>query len=281
VAAHLADATCKAKKRCLYFSFEESPHQIIRNTGTIGLDLGGHVKKGLLEFHSARPTAFGLEMHLVQMHKKIEQFKPDVVVVDPISNLRHNSQQGESSEMLVRLIDFLRSKGVTAFLISLTGGGSAIETSGEDLSSIVDTWMLLRDVESYGERNRILYILKSRGMPHSNQLREFVISKDGIHLVKAYLGSSGVLTGSARLAQESREQIEASALIAQEQMQVLRIQQRQRALEAQMEALRAEQLASKEEMDRIESSRTERSDLEAANLDAMGRNRTRSSKSKS
>jgi circadian clock protein KaiC len=281
LAAHLADATCKRKSKCLYFSFEESPHQIIRNTGTIGLDLGTHVKKGLLDFHSARPTAFGLEMHLVQMHKKIQEFKPDVVVVDPISNLRHSSTDGESSEMLIRLIDFLRSKGITTFLISLTGGGSAIEASGEDLSSIVDTWLLLRDVETYGERNRIIYVLKSRGMRHSNQLREFVITKGGIQLVKAYLGSDGVLTGSARLAQENIERLDAIRLLEEEQTRILQIQQRQRTLEAQIEALRADQLAHQEEFNRIESARSKRAELIAANSLAMGASRNRSSKSKS
>lgn len=276
MAAHLADATCRRKKKCLYFSFEESPQQIIRNTGTIGLDLAGYVKKGLLKIHSSRPTALGLEAHLVRMHKMIEEFGPEVVIVDPVSNLRQNSQEGEASEMLLRLTDFLRSRCITTFLASLTSGGDVSEKTRENLSSIVDTWLLVRDTEDYGERNRVLYVLKSRGTQHSNQLREFLITNKGIKLVKAYLGSAGVLTGSARIAQENREQIEMNAELEAEQMQLMKLQQRQRALDAQIEALKGEQLAAREEALRIEKSRVSQATFLKDQATAMegSRNRT-------
>jgi len=278
LAAHLADQTCRSKKKCLYFSFEESPQQIIRNTGTIGLDLGGHLKKGLLEIQSGRPTTFGLEAHLVQMHKRIEKFKPDVVIVDPISNLRTATAEDESGEMLIRLIDFLRSSGTTSFLVSLTRGNKDVETSGEALSSMVDTWLLLRDVESYGERNRILYVLKSRGMQHSNQLREFVITKNGIQLVDAYFGSTGVLTGSARLAQENRERIDQLLLADEQQMRELQLVQKQKALNAQIEALRADMASADEELNRLHTNKLNQEDEIAASQAAMSLKRNRRSK---
>lgn len=275
LAAHLADATCKAGRKCLYFSFEESPQQIVRNTSTIGLNLGQYLESGLLDIQSSRPTSFGLEMHLVQMHKKVETFQPDVVVVDPISNLRTNSSAEESAEMLVRLIDFLRSRGITTFMVSLTRSGHGLQTSNEDLSSMVDAWLLLRDVETYGERNRIMYVLKARGTPHSNQLREFVIARDGIHLVPAYMGSQGVLTGSARIAQENLERIEGGYLSEQEKLKSLQLEQRQRALEAQIAALKAEQLATTEEAKRIDADRAKRAEQVAANVSAMDYSRNR------
>jgi len=211
MAAHLADSTCRRGERCLYFSFEESPAQILRNMRAIGIHLEKHVRQGRLEFHSARPTVHGLEMHLVRMHKVIEQFNPTTVLVDPVSNLQNAGSLDDSTNMLIRLIDFLRKKCITAFMVSLNTGGKFLEATDEGLSSMVDTWLLLRDVEVGGERNRLLYVLKARGMAHSNQVREFQITSKGIKLVPAYLGSAGVLTGSARLSQEARELMEKQA----------------------------------------------------------------------
>src|SRR5688572_20496012 len=202
LAAHLAEATCRRGERCLFFSFEESPTQIMRNMHSIGIKLESYVKKGLLRFHSARPTMQGLEMHLVQMHKMIEEFAPSVVIIDPVSNLQSAGNIDDSTNMLVRLIDYLRVHGITGFFVSLTGGGKTLEGTDEGMSSLVDTWLLVRDIELGGERNRALYVLKSRGMAHSNQVREFLITAKGVKLVDAYLGAAGVLTGSARLSQE-------------------------------------------------------------------------------
>ena len=237
MAAHLADVTCRRGERCMYFSFEESPAQIMRNMRAIGVQLETHVKKGLLQFHSARPTVSGLEMHLVRMHKMIELFEPTTVIVDPVSNLQSAGNLEDSASMLIRLIDFLRKKKITAFLVSLTSGGKSMEATEEGLSSMVDTWLLLRDIETGGERNRLIYVLKSRGMAHSNQVREFLITSKGIKLVEAYLGAAGVLTGSARLSQEARERVENQASKDEMQRKKLTLEHRRKAMEAQIVAL--------------------------------------------
>ncbi len=250
VAAFHADAACRRGEKCLYFSFEESPAQIIRNMKSIGLDLAPHVRKGLLHFHSTRPTVFGLEMHLVRMHKLIEDFDPSLVIVDPISNLSSAGNLDDSTNLLIRLIDFLRLRQTTCFLISLTTGGKAVESTDEGMSSMVDTWLLLRDIEYGGERNRGLYILKSRGMAHSNQIREFIITGKGVKLVPAYLGGGTVLTGSARVNQEASEK--AGAVLAEQEIQRKRlaIEHRRKAIEAQIQSLRSEFAADEEEFAR-------------------------------
>jgi circadian clock protein KaiC len=253
VAAHLADATCRRGERCLYFSFEESPAQILRNMRSINLKLEPHVRKGVLKFHSTRPTVHGLEMHLVRMHKLIEEFEPSVVIVDPVSNLQSAGNLEDSTNMLIRLVDFLRKKHITAFMISLSSGGRFQESTEEGLSSMVDTWLLLRDIEVGGERNRLLYVLKSRGMAHSNQVREFLITHKGINLVDAYLGSSGVLTGSARLSQESRERVEAQLAREELARKKLTLEHRQKAVDAQIKALEAQLKTELEEFDRVAS----------------------------
>src|SRR6266853_6014507 len=151
-------------------------------------------------------------MHLLRIHKLIEKHKPQCVVIDPITNLMHGSGDKEVCSMMMRLMDFLKNSGITAIFVSLTAGGSTLESSTVGVSSLADTWILLRDIESDGERNRVLYVLKSRGMAHSNQLREFLMTKNGVELREAYLGAAGVLTGSARVAQEAREREEQSRL---------------------------------------------------------------------
>lgn len=255
LAAFVAGATCKRGQRCLYFSFEESPAQIIRNMKSIGLDLEPYVQRGLLKFHTSRPTVFGLEMHLVIMHKMIEEFKPSVVVLDPVSNMQSAGTSNDSSNMFIRLVDFLRKKQITGFMVNLTrAGSSSLEMTDEGLSSLVDTWLLLRDVEVGGERNRLIYVLKSRGMAHSNQVREFVISSEGIKLVEAYLGEEGVLTGSARLSQENRERAAQQSLTEELNRKQLALEHRRKGMEAQIEALRASFLAEQQEFERISAS---------------------------
>ena len=243
-----ADAACRRGERCLYFAFEESPRQIIRNMGSIGMDLNRWVKKGLLEFHSARPSLYGLEMHLVTFHKAIEAFNPRIFIVDPISNLINVGTASEVKSILTRLIDYLKMQKISTFLTDLTHFGSSLERTSEEISSLIDTWLLLRDIELNGERNRGLYILKSRGMPHSNQIQEFLLSNQGIDLVDIYTGSGEVLTGSARAIQEAREK--ASELARQREVdRKFREQERKRkALEANMAALRAELDAESEEL---------------------------------
>lgn len=270
---HFANQACVNGERAMYFSFEESPDQIMRNAQSIGLNLRKHVDAGLLEFHSARPTMHGLEMHLVRMHKLIEQFEPAVVILDPVSNLHAAGSLGDSSNMLIRLIDFLRKKHITGFFSSLTTGGKAAEATDEGLSSLVDTWLLVRDIELGGERNRALYVLKSRGMPHSNQVREFLITSKGIRLVPAYLGAQGVLTGSARLTQQAREEAERQALREELQRKEMSIEHRRRAVEAQIEALRAGFLAEQEEHARTVANQKLRARQVDADRAAMAKSR--------
>jgi circadian clock protein KaiC len=181
MAAHFVDAACGRKQRCLYFAFEESPQQIVRNMRSIGLDLEPCIKKGLLRFHATRSSVYGLEMHLVTCHKLIREFKPDVVVLDPIGNLTNAGTELDATAMLTRLMDYLKSEGITALWTSLTSGAE-LEKTDVGISSLVDTWLLLRDIELSGERNRAMYIVKSRGMAHSNQIREFLLTDHGIEL---------------------------------------------------------------------------------------------------
>ncbi|MGQ9424808.1 circadian clock protein KaiC [Gilvimarinus sp. F26214L] len=248
LSAHFADATCRRGEHCLYFAFEESPAQIKRNMASIGLDLGKHEEQGLLKFVSARPTMYGLETHLAIMHKLIREFQPRAVVVDPVSNLISAASQQDAHQMVVRLIDHLKSHGVTAVMTSLTGGGEAEEGTEVAISSIVDTWLLVRSLESSGERNRGLYVLKSRGMNHSHQVREFVITSDGIELVEVYVGPEGVLTGSARAQQEDRERA-ARRMREQEIARKQReLERKRKALEHSIEAMRAEFESEEEEI---------------------------------
>jgi circadian clock protein KaiC len=196
MAAHFVDAACRRGERCLYFAFEESRNQIIRNMRSIGIDLEQWADLGLLEFRNSRPTLYGLEMHLVTMHKAIEAFRPDIVVVDPISNLVAAASDLEVKSMLSRLIDYLKMKGITAFCSDLTAVGGSLERTDVGISSLMDTWLLLQVIEGSGERNRGLYVLKSRGMAHSNQVREYRLTDQGAQILDVYVGSGGVLTGA-------------------------------------------------------------------------------------
>jgi len=206
LAAAFVDSLCRKGKRCMYFSFEESPDQIMRNMRSIGFDLEQWVRKGRLEFRSMRPQLYGLEMHLATIHKLIRNYNPEGVVVDPVTNLASVGDGDEIKAMLTRVIDFLKAQRITSVFTSITGGGAAMEQSEVGISSLMDTWLLLRMVESANERNRLLYVLKSRGMGHSNQMREFQLSDDGIKLVDVYVGPGTVLTGTARLVQEAKDQ---------------------------------------------------------------------------
>ncbi len=277
--AHLAYETCRGGERCMYFSFEESPAQILRNMKSIGVDLAPFVKKGLLQFHSSRPTVQGLEMHLVRMHKLIEQFGPATIIVDPVSNLRSAGTMDDSTTMLTRLIEYLRKKKITAFLSTLTTGGGALEQTDEGLSSIVDTWLLLRDIELGGERNRLMYVLKSRGMAHSNQVREFRITGKGISLQPVYLGAEGVLTGSARVAQETKIALQNRRVKEELNRKRLALAHRRKSLEAQVAALEAEMLSEQEEYEREVSNQAEQDQQALADRSAMSASRRTAQKS--
>ncbi|RYC67169.1 MULTISPECIES: circadian clock protein KaiC [Spirosoma] len=205
VACSFANMVCQRSERCLYFAFEESPQQIIRNMKSIGLDLQSHVDRGLLLFRASRPTLNGLEMHLVAIHKLVQEFNPSVVVLDPITNLITVGAVSEVKSMLIRLIDFLQTRQITVMFTALALNNVINEQTDEGVSSLVDAWLLIKDIELNGERNRGLYVMKSRGMKHSNQVREFVISDKGLDLVDVYLGPDGVVTGSAREAFQLQE----------------------------------------------------------------------------
>jgi circadian clock protein KaiC len=252
VAANFAQAACRRGERTLFFSFEESPNQIIRNMQSIGLRMEPLVKSGLLRFHSARPSLYGLEMHLATMFKEIAEFQPRVVVVDPITSLMDAGTDFESKGMVTRLIDYLKGGQVTSLFTSLTQGGHALQQSEMAMSSLMDSWLLLQDFEGNGERNRVLYVLKARGMAHSNQIREFLISDRGIDLVDAYIGPSGVLTGAARVAQTAREKAEALAGQQEAARRQRELKRKRAALEQQISGLRSEHEASAEELRQID-----------------------------
>jgi circadian clock protein KaiC len=250
LAASFANATCQRGDRCLYFAFEESPSQITRNMKSIGLDLQTHVKKGLLKCHAVRSTFYGLETHLVQMQKLIDEFKPAVVIVDPITNLINSGDEQEVKSMLTRLIDYLKTQKITAMFTNLTHLGG-LESTESEVSSIMDTWILLRDIEIGGERNRGIYILKSRGMAHSNQIREFLITSKGVDIVDVYTGPAGVLTGSARLTQEAQDKASEDSRRAEMEKQWLELERKRKVMEAQVAALQAELLANEEEAKKL------------------------------
>jgi len=239
LSAHFARAAAQAGERCLYFAFEESPSQIMRNMRSIGVNLEPAVKKGLVRFVASRPVLHGLESHLAVIHKQVRDFKPQVLVLDPISDLTAVGSVRDAKAMMTRLVDYLKTEGITAVLTNLNHGGAA-EATEIGISSLVDTWLLLRDIESAGERNRGMYILKSRGMAHSNQIREFILSERGIELREAYVGPGMVLTGSARLSQESRDQAEQESRKQEDSRTRRELERTQKSLAAQIAALQAE-----------------------------------------
>ncbi len=247
-----AQAAARRGERVLFFSFEESPDQVIRNMRSIGLQLAPLVEQGFLRFHASRPSLYGLEMHLATMFKEIDAFKPHVVVMDPITSLMSAGTDSETKAMVTRLIDFLKGSQITSLFTSLTHGGRALELSEIAMSSLMDSWMLLQDFEGNGERNRVLYVIKARGMAHSNQVREFLISNRGIDLVDAYIGPSGVLTGSARAAQTAREKAESLASQQEGARRKRELESKRAALERQIGGLRSEYEASADELRQID-----------------------------
>ena len=251
VAANFAQAACRRGERVLFFSFEESPNQIIRNMHSIGLRLEPLVKRGLLRFHAARPSLYGLEMHLATMFKEIIAFQPDVVIMDPITSLMDAGTASECRAMVTRLVDYLKAGQVTTLFTSLTQAGHALQQSEASMSSLMDSWLLLQDFEGNGERNRVLYVLKARGMAHSNQIREFLISDRGVDLVDAYIGASGVLTGSARVAQGALEK--AVVLANQQEAATLKreVERKRAALERQISDMRSDYETEAVELRRI------------------------------
>lgn len=207
LAVSFAQAACLRGERCLYVLLEETPALMLRNMRSIGIDLRPYLASGLLRFESTRSTVYGLEMHLVRLRRLLKEFKPSAVVIDPVTNLLSGGRLSEVQSIITRMVDDLRNRGITTFLTSLTTEGAEDETR-LNISSLIDTWLLARNVESAGERNRALFILKSRGMPHSNQVREFRITSRGVQLTDVYVGPGGVLIGSARELETKRRVLE-------------------------------------------------------------------------
>ncbi|MDB5051565.1 MAG: kaiC [Fibrobacteres bacterium] len=275
IANFFANAVCARGERCIYLAFEESPSQILRNMESIGLDLHPWIDSGLLRFHASRPSVYGLEMHLAKIHKLIREFSPNVVIIDPVTNLDAMGTNSEVNSMLVRLLDYLKSEGITALFTSLTAGGDggSVELTKGGVSSLIDTWLLLRDIEHNGERNRGMYIIKSRGMAHSNQIREFLLSSTGIDLKDVYVGPSGVLTGSSRLTMEAEDK--AFALTLQQEIDSMqqKMDRKKQALEAQWLAMQATFQAEEVEMlQRMEEKRKVQSRT-AVDREEMGMSR--------
>lgn len=273
LAAHFADAACRRGERVLYFAYEESPQQIQRNQRSSGIDLEPWVQQGLLRFQAQRPTFQGLEMHLTAVHKAIHRFPPRVVVMDPLNSFISPGNAVEVKAMLMRLVDHLKVQGITGYFTSLTAGGGPVEETNTAISSLIDTWLMLLSVESNGERNRSLSVIKSRGMAHSNQTRELLITDQGVVLRDVYVGPEGVLCGSARLSQEA--EAEAARLLRRQEIErKQRELERQRVrLEAKIAELRTELMAQEAETLDLIAREEAREQLLRQGRDAMARSR--------
>ncbi|MDQ1581210.1 MAG: circadian clock protein KaiC [Microbacteriaceae bacterium] len=236
LAAQFCDATCSRGERAMYFAFEESEAEIIRNMASVGIDLQRWVDEGLLQFHCFRPSLLGLEGHLFAMQKFVNEFDPAVVVKDPVSDLLGTGTGADVSAMLTRQVDFLKSRGITALFTSLNPD-AAPGYADDKIVSLVDTSILVMSMEGNGEHNRILYVLKSRGMAHSNQIREFLVTSQGIELADVYVGPQGVLTGSARQAQEAKERSDGIMRLEDLEDRRVGLDRRRESVEAQTAAL--------------------------------------------
>lgn len=273
LATSFADATCRRGEKCLYIAFEESLGQLSRNMRSVGFELNPWIKKGLLIHKAWRPSQYGMEMHLLRIHKLIEQFQPKAVVIDPVTNLISGSTAKDVQAMLTRLLDFLKMRKVTALFTSLTAARESLEHTNLAISSLIDTWVLLRDIELKGERNRAVYLVKSRGMAHSNQLREFVMGQNGIRLIPAYVGVGGVLTGSSRLAQQAKEKSEMLSREQEIERQKVELDRQRQALQVQIAALQSEFVAKEHQMKRLIEQAQQRERVLVTDEEAMSHSR--------
>ncbi|GAB4035387.1 circadian clock protein KaiC [Spirosoma gilvum] len=273
LAASFVHAACQRGERALYLAFEESPQQICRNMQSIGMNLQGYIDKGLLSFQASRPTLNGLEMHLVTIHKLVTKFKPQVVVLDPITNLVTVGSLREVRSMLIRLIDFLQAEQITVVFTALSLNTVINEQTDEGVSSLVDAWLLVRDIESNGERNRGLYVMKSRGMKHSNQVREFVITDEGLNLIDVYLGAEGVLVGSAREAQQLQEVTGVALRDHAVSRKDREIERKRHVLESKIASLKEEFESLQEELNKSFTEEELRKEIMEQNREQLTRNR--------
>jgi circadian clock protein KaiC len=256
IASYFANEQCLKGERTVFFAFEESPQQLIRNMKMIGIDLQSHLDKGILQIQSTRPSLNGLELHLLNLMKLIKEFKPTTIVIDPISNLITIGTIHEVRSMLVRLIDMLKLNNITVLFTSLSRANENYppDLAEDSVSSLVDTWITVRDLEGIGERNRGLYIIKSRGMGHSNQVREFVIKPTGIELLEVEYGPEGILTGLARRSNTHNQKVSALKLQHELDRKDREIERKRRVLEANIEALTKEFESVQEELNLLKAS---------------------------
>ncbi|MHB8102535.1 MAG: circadian clock protein KaiC [Methanosarcina sp.] len=253
-AAEFAKAACERGERCLYFAFEESPSQIIRNMRSIDIDFQPYIDTGLMQISASRPMAYGLEMHLIAMRRLIDRFEPAIVIADPISNLTNVGTQADVMFTLTKLIDYLKLKTITAVCTSLVEHESIEDINAQGISSLMDTWISLRFFENDNERNRGVSVIKSRGMPHSNQIREYLLTDHGVEIKDVYLGpSGGLLMGSSRAGQEAKELAEAVTQSKNEARRKRELESKLKSLDAQITALSSEFEVQKEELDKLTS----------------------------
>jgi circadian clock protein KaiC len=277
IAAYFADASCQRKDRCLFFAFEESPQQIIRNMQSINIDLQKHIDAGMLQIHASRPTLYGLESHLVTFHKMAKQFKPKTVILDPITNLVSVASLSEVKSMLMRLLDFLQNEDITVLFTALVYDREKSMQTDEGISSIVDAWVQVQDIENNGERNRGIYIMKSRGMSHSNQVREFIITNKGLELVDVYLGPEGILIGSARKAQELQEATGVELRTYAASRRDRELDRKKTVLEAKIASLKEEFESMRDEMNKTFIEDQLKKEIMERNRDQLTKNRNRTS----
>ena len=273
IAACFADAACRRGESVLFFSFEESESEIHRNMASIGLDLNGWVDSGLLHFHCERPTTRGLEDHLAMMQRLIQERAPRLVVIDPVSSLARGATAFDVSAMLMRQVYYLKAAGITAVMTVLTGEGG-LQESITNISSLVDTSLEVVILSGFGERNRGLYVLKSRGMAHSNQIREFLLSDNGVDVVPVVIGADGVLTGSARIAAESAERANAEGVILESEELAQALRRRRETVDAHVATLRADFEAEEGLTQRLIQASEQRQEAVREDRLAQGRRRT-------
>jgi circadian clock protein KaiC len=272
LAANFVDAGCRRGKRCIYFAFEEAPGQIMRNMRSIGIELEPWVKKGLLQFHATRVSEQGLEKHLLFMQQEINKFKPELVVVDAITDFTTLGGELEVRQMVLRLIDFFKMNEITALCTSMAERAEQ-EQTGVGLSSAFDTWIHLTNVQGNLERNRTLVVVKSRGMAHSNQVREFVMTNKGVQLVDIYASADGAFMGTARLAQMASD--EAADVIRHEGMvsRERQIEEKRRALKARIAAMEAEFEAEAKDSELVIAQEKARDKVLSAGKEALSEHR--------
>ena len=243
------DAACARGEKALYISYEESRTQIVRNMKSIGIDLGQWQESGRLCFHTARVTTHGLEEHFFVVKEIIDQNPPEVVVIDPVSNLLQLGSPEEVKNLLTRLIDLLKSRGITTLVTELITGGNSMEATNTDISSLMDAWLLLRDVESGGERTRLLFVLKARGMSHSHQVREFVLTDSGISLLDVYSGPAGLVTGTARYTLEAQEEADHKRRLQEIERKRKELERKRQVKEARLQEMEAEFQSEEEQLE--------------------------------